>query len=347
MRIGRRPCVHSVDGDSTDDVSSADTPPPPHRTTAPRAHTAPTPPPASSGFPPGFWVDNGTIPPAQNVMMFKFLNRTNGAYPDDQVWWSVKINGVTTTRSIAEQSTFDMPANSSGRIYVYLGPGTDATAVNSKYFDFMEYTIGDNPPAFHGNTTRVDAFGIKLTMQMLCADGYQVTVGENAATFAEDRSVTFQRFLAQVPVEYQHLAQVQAPYRILSPDAAFNAGGKYADYYSAYIDGIWQSDGLTIPKAGPNGSGLGSYPDLSAAIYRHVAVPGTFKPDGTLVDPKFWSKISSATFYQNAPANYYAQFWHQNAINGLAYGFPYDDVGGYSTYISHNNPLNIQIAIGW
>jgi trimeric autotransporter adhesin len=101
-------------------------------------------------------------------MMFKFLNRTNGVYPDNQVWWSVKINGVTITHSIAEQSTFDMPANSSGRVYVYLGPGTDATAVNSKYFDFMEYTIGDNPPAFHGNTTRVDAFGIKLTMQMLC-----------------------------------------------------------------------------------------------------------------------------------------------------------------------------------
>jgi len=207
-------------------------------------------------------------------MMFKFLNRTNGVYPDNQVWWSVKINGVTTTRSIAEQSTFDMPANSSGRVYVYLGPGTDATAANSKYFDFMEYTIGNNPPAFHGNTTRVDAFGIKLTMQMLCADGYQVTVGENAATFAEDRAVTFQRFLAQVPLEFQHLAKVQAPYRILSPDAAFNAGGQYADYYSAYIDQVWQSNGLTIPKAGPNASGLGSYPDLSAAIYRHVAYPG-------------------------------------------------------------------------
>jgi hypothetical protein len=281
-------------------------------------------------------------------MMFKFLNRTNGKYPDSQVWWKVSINGVATVHSIAEQDTFDMPANNSGRVYVYLGPYTDATATTSPYYDFMEYTIGDDPPAFHGNTTRVDAFGIKLTMQMVCADGYQVTVGENAATFAEDRSVTFQRFLAQVPAEYQHLAQApHAPYRIVSPDAAFNSGGQYANYYQSYIDQIWQENGLTIPKAGPNGSGLGSYPDLSAAIFRHVAVAGTFQPDGKLVDPKFWSKTPSSTFYQNAPANYYAQFWHQNAINGQAYGFPYDDVGGYSTYISHNNPLYIQIAIGW
>jgi Beta-1,3-glucanase len=275
--------------------------------------------------------------------MFKFLNRTNGKYPDSQVWWKVSINGVDTVHNIADQSTFDMPANASGRVYVYLGP----EGTKSLYYDFMEYTIGDDPPAFHGNTTRVDAFGIKLTMQMLCVDGYQVTVGENAATFAEDRSVTFQRFLAQVPAEYQHLAQVQAPYRILSPDSAFNTGGQYANYYQSYIDQIWAENGLTIPKAGPNASGLGSYPDLSAAIYRHVAGPGMFTPDGKLVNSKFWSQTSSSTFYLAAPANYYAQFWHQNAINGLAYGFPYDDVGGYSTYISHNNPLNIQIAIGW
>lgn len=35
-----------------------------------------------------------------------------------------------------------------------------------------------------------------------------------------------------------------------------------------------------------------------------------------------------ANFYQAAPANYYAQFWHRSAINGLQYGFPYDDDAG-------------------
>src|SRR5271170_6352833 len=88
-------------------------PPPP-----PPPPPAPPPPPLSSGFPPGFWVDSSTIPPAQNVMMFKFLNRTNGQYPDSQVWWKVSINGVNTVHSIAEQDTFDMPANNSGRVYV-------------------------------------------------------------------------------------------------------------------------------------------------------------------------------------------------------------------------------------
>jgi trimeric autotransporter adhesin len=287
-----------------------------------------------------FW-DSTNIPAAQNVMMFKFLNRTNGKYPDSQVYWSVTINGVTTTKSIAEQNLFDMPANTSGRIYFYLGAvGTSPT----DYYDFIEYTIG--PTQFNGNTTRVDAFGIKVAMRLHCADGYEVTVGENAATFAEDRAATFQRFIAAVPSQFQSLAQQQAPYRILNPGAGgFDTGGANATYYSAYIDSIWADNNLTIPKAGPNGDGLAAYPDLSAAIYRHTAAPGTFNPDGSLADQSMWA--NAATFYLQPPADYYAKFWHDNAINGLAYGFPYDDVGGYSSYISHQNPQYMLVAIGW
>ncbi len=297
----------------------------------------PSPPATPTDFPAGFW-DATNIPPAKNVMIFKFLNRTNGKYTDDQVFWKVSINGAVTSNSIAAQPTFDMPANASGRIYVYLG------GLNSKYYDFMEYTIG--PTQFNGNTTRVDAFGVKLTMRLHCADGFEATVGENYPTFAEDRAVTFQRFIDAVPPEFQHLAQVQAPYRILSPDSAFQTGGQYANYYSAYVDQIWQANGITVPKPGPNGSGLGSYPNLSAAIFRHVgAAAGSFSPTGDLMDKNLWA--NSQAFYQNAPANYYADFWHQNAVNGKAYGFPYDDVGGYSSYISHQNPQYMLVAIGW
>jgi hypothetical protein len=274
-------------------------------------------------------------------MMFKFLNRTNGAYPDSQVFWSVTIDGQTTTHSIADQPLFDMPANSSGRIYFYIGNvGTQQT----DYYDFMEYTIG--PTQFNGNTTRVDAFGLKVAFRLHCADGFEATVGENAATFAESRSATFARFVAAVPDPFKQLAQVQAPYRIVNPGGGgFDAGGAYANYYASYVSQVWSSNGLTIPTPGPNGSGLAAYPDLSAAIYRHTAGPGTFAPNGTLLSQSMWA--NSATFYQSAPADYYAKFWHDNAIGGKAYGFPYDDVGGYSSYVSHSNPQYALVAIGW
>ena len=59
------------------------------------------------------------------------------------------------------------------------------------------------------------------------------------------------------------------------------------------------------------------------------------------------STTSSSTFYAAAPANYYAQFWHTHGIAGKAYGFPYDDVGGYSSDISCNSPQYLAVAIGW
>ena len=302
-----------------------------------------------SAAPPGFW-DAGSIPIAKNVMMFVFLNRTNGKYADDEVYWSFKSGSISEVHSIAEQASYDMPANSSGRMYVYLCANTDTTCATdpskSKYFDFIEHTIG--PTQYNGNTTRVDAFGIKIAMRLHCADGFDDAVGENYATFLEDRALTFQRFIDAVPDEFKPLAQApHAPYRIVEPGAeGFKAGGPYANYYDSFVDSLWSANAFTIAKPGPNGSGLGSYPDLSAAIFRHVGnVAGTFDPSGKLLDKTLWK--DSTTFYQTAPADYYAMFWHANALGGRAYGFPYDDVGSYSSYMSHANPQSMLVAVGW
>ncbi|HYS40057.1 MAG TPA: discoidin domain-containing protein, partial [Pseudonocardiaceae bacterium] len=79
---------------------------------------APTPTPTGSGAPPAsFWGNTSTIPAAHNVLEVEILNRTNGQYPDSQVYWS--FNGQTA--SIAQPPYIDMPANSAGRMYFYLG----------------------------------------------------------------------------------------------------------------------------------------------------------------------------------------------------------------------------------
>jgi len=299
--------------------------------------------------PPGFWDPSG-LPAAMNVMMFKFLNRTNGKYADSEVYWSFKSGAISETHSIAAQPMYDMPANASGRMYFYICPTGDTTCASdptkSKYYDFIEHTIG--AAQYNGNTTRVDAFGLKIAMRMHCADGFEATVGEDYETFLEDRAVTFQKFIDFVPAEFKALAQPpHGPYRIVEPGGGgFNQGGMYEHYYDGFIDQLWSANGITIAKAGANGSGLGSYPDLSAAIYRHVgATAGSFDPNGKLLNKQLWA--NSATFYPAPPANYYAQFWHLHALGGKSYGFPYDDVGGYSSYISHNNPQYMLVAIGW
>jgi hypothetical protein len=285
----------------------------------------PTTPPPSGGDgsapPDSFWGDTGTIPPAQNVLEVKVLNRTNGKYPDSQVYWS--FNGQT--HSIAEQPYLDMPVNSAGRMYFYLGSPT------SQYYDFIEFTIG--AAQFNGNTTRVDAFGLKLAMRLHTHDGYDVQVGDDYPTFQEDRSVTFQKFISQVPTEFQQLAQIQAPYRIPAPGSspAFQSGGQYANYYTAYE----QSVGVNEPTSNVFGcaGSLASNPNMCAALNRHVATQS--------------QQSDPSQYYLAAPANYYAKFWHQHSINHLAYGFPYDDVNGQSSYVSHANPQWLEVAVGW
>ena len=299
--------------------------------------------------PVGFW-DVTDIPVAKNVLTFKFLNRSGGRFTDSQIYWRFEIDGSVELHSIAEMPTYDMPANASGRMYFYICPEGEASCdpdpSKSKYYDFIEHTISAN--RYNGNTTRVDAFGLKIAMRLHCADGFEETVGEDYGTFAESREITFQKFIDAVPEEFKPLAQAPyAPYRIVEPGVVgFNAGGIHEDYYQSYIDEIWENNGITIPKPGPNGSGLSAYPDLSAAIYRHVgAEAGSFDADGKLLNENLWD--DATTFYQSAPAHFYAEFWHTHGIDGKAYGFPYDDVGAYSTYVSHTEPEYLLVAIGF
>jgi hypothetical protein len=286
-----------------------------------------TPPTGGTGagqMPDSFWGDTSSIPAAKNVLEFQILNRTNGVYPDSQVYWS--FNGQT--HSIAEQPFFDMPANSSGRMYFYVG------SPNSQYFDFIEFTIG--AAQFNGNTTRVDAFGLKLAMRLHNHDGSTQQVGEDYPTFTQSRQDTFNAFQSEVPTEFKHLATATAPYRILAPgsDAAFRPGGQYQTYMSSYAATVGVNS-TTQAIFGCGDATLSANAALCAALNRHTA------------DLPASQQQTVSNFYRAAPANYYAKFWHDHAIDHLAYGFPYDDVTGQSTYISHANPQWMQIAVGF
>jgi Beta-1,3-glucanase len=59
------------------------------------------------------------------------------------------------------------------------------------------------------------------------------------------------------------------------------------------------------------------------------------------------AQSNPANFYKAGPANYYAQFWHDNAINGKQYGFPYDDDSNQSSDISVASPEYMIVAVGW
>jgi hypothetical protein len=298
------------------------------------------------GLAPVFF-DGSNIPatPAGDTMMFKILNRTNGRYPDDQVTWSYSLgkapNTVTYTGTIASQPIIAMPASSSGRMTFYLGP--EGTA--SKYVDFIEYTIGTD--FINVDTTRVDALAVKLAFEMTCQSTYPIAVGENAATFAEDRSRTFAKYIADVPAEFQQLGVIRAPYSIPQPGAGgFGNWGKYAHYYDTWVNWVWANNPLSaIAQPGPDLSGLGAYPALSAGLARHIIGANYFDSTGKLLVPGMFG--NQALNYQTAPADYYAKAMHDMAINWQQYGFPYDDSGTDSSDIGCKNPNALIVAVGW
>jgi hypothetical protein len=280
---------------------------------------------AGSGEPPAsFWGNTSAIPAATHVLEVSIVNQTNGQYPDSEVYWS--FNGQT--ESIAQQPYIDMPANSAGRMYFYLG------TPNGPYYDFIEFTVGAS--SINVDTTRVDRFGLKLALLLHGHDGSNQEVGENYAAFQESRSATFTRFENFVPTQFKELATDDAPYGIPSPgnDPAFQAGGAYASYYTSYAASVGDTSDSTAQIFGCGGT-LSANPTLCAGLNRHVAqLPAA-------------EQTNPANFYQAAPANYYAEFWHQNAINGKQYGFPYDDDNGQSSDISVTNPQYMVVAVGW
>jgi hypothetical protein len=280
---------------------------------------------SGSGEPPAsFWGNTSAIPAATHVLELSIVNQTNGQYPDSEVYWS--FNGQT--KSIAQQPYIDMPANSAGRMYFYLGSPT------SSYYDFIEFTVGAS--SINVDTTRVDRFGLKLALLLHGHDGSDQEVGEDYATFQESRAATFQRFENFVPTEFKELATDNAPYGIPSPgnDPAFQAGGAYANYFTSYAAANGDTADSTAQIFGCGGT-LANNPTLCAGLNRHVAqLPAS-------------EQSNPANFYQAAPANYYAEFWHENAINGKQYGFPYDDDAGQSSDISVTNPQYMVVAVGW
>jgi len=280
------------------------------------------------GFPSGFWGNTSSIPSAgSGAIEFDFLNATNGAYPDSQVYWSV--NGVE--ESVAQSPYYTMTACNSCRIYFYLG------SPNSQYYDFIE--LNSSGTTINADTSRVDAFRLPLAIHLHNSDGTDTVVGENDSVFAESRTALFQQFQNAVPAAFQQLATVQAPYAIPAPSdvAAFQPGGANANYMTAYAASVGATETTqeVFGCAGGGSPALNGNATLCAALNRCVAQFSTTVQN------------TPSDYYQNAPCNYYSAFWHSVAVNGQQYGFAYDDVNGQSSDFNTTDAQYVQVAIGF
>ncbi|WP_342477947.1 glycoside hydrolase family 64 protein [Paenibacillus sp. FSL H7-0350] len=342
------------------------------------AGTAPTtgpttPPSGSSGSIYSIAASSIPTPPSGSVSV-KVMNGTGGAYPDSQIYWGVLginpangkwsyldlsgnlvpisnalndasghltrsgVNYANIYHTINQASWVTLPKITSGRMFLsvgtplyiktyddgFAGPDIDNPTDPNRnlYFDFVEFTV--DATGYHGNTTRVDGFGFPIQHRLVgLSGGYDKTVGELES---ETRAGIFTKYQNEVPAAFKSLATDQAPYRIIAPvHGSFKAGGANANYFAGYssysTQDILRNDGSLIDAA------------TSAAINRHVYTTSN------------WNNV--ANYYNAAPANFYAKFWHDHSISGLAYGFPYDDVNGQAAYLEVGDPKGLIIRVAW
>jgi hypothetical protein len=285
------------------------------------------------GFPASFWGNTSAIPTSTNGIEFNYLNETGiagdttGSFPNSEVYWDV--NGIE--ESIASEPYYDMTSCASCRIYFYLGSPT------SDYNDFIE--LNSSGTTINADTSRVDAMNLPLAVHLHNSNDTDTVVGEDYQVFDETRSALFTQFEDAVPAPFQQLATVDAPYSIPAPGdiAAFQPGGADASYMVAYAASVGATE-TTQEVFGCSGGGspsLSGDPSLCAGLNRCVAQFSTTVQD------------TPSDYYQNAPCNYYSWFWHSVAVNGLQYGFAYDDDNGQSSDFNSTDAQYVQVAIGW
>jgi hypothetical protein len=261
---------------------------------------------------------------------------------------------------------------------------TNPSDPNSQtYWDYYEYTYVLGKAGFGGDTSQVDAFAIPINVTV-----QQASTSFSASTgFTASRAAIYNQFLASGDPNYQNLATA---YRILSPrsSAAFQASSE-SNAMEAYIASTWQWYAsnpftLTVPgqtyAGGVQSDGLlhFSYQGTGAYTLQQPAPSDVWQCSGALApgntvegalgaqfcaafnrgvaqNTSLWA--TSSAFYQNSPGsgqiatqNQYAAFLHSDALSGLTYSFPYDDVDNQSSLIALPNtapPSLVTLTIGW
>lgn len=246
------------------------------------------------------------------------------------------------------------------------------------YYDWYEFTYDYGSIPFGGNTTEVDMFGLPLAARLQQASsGYDKTLGITLS-----RSKVYADYRASVGAAFLPLAGM---YRILSPGTSlsFAPGGPEAGYLRGRISAAWSyytnhrfelnQDGVRFAGQVQGGqlhfteNGQGPYvlsePTTTDVVQCSGALAsvGMSTPElqlgadfcaafnrGVALHTSEWSTASD--YYPGGAENDYAKFFHTVAIDGLAYGFPYDDVNGQSSVAILSNarpPTSLRLEIGW
>ena len=232
--------------------------------------------------------------------------------------------------------------------------------------DCAEFTFND--AGMFCNTTMVDMFSVPLSIRLTGAKEQTtgtLRAGGRAAAFAAVRQVE----------EFARL--VVDDTRVIAPGHGLDAGLFAKDYFAPYIDDVWSTytgrDLTVTTNAGTfTGRVRGERFTFDGPAQVSFAKPSTRDVlfcDGTLAAPNDGTTgpvaavlgasfnrstlighpaqptTDAGTFYRTGLTNHYAKAMHAATQDGKAYGFAFDDVADFASYIQDTAPTGIRLTL--
>jgi beta-galactosidase len=248
------------------------------------------------------------------------------------------------------------------------------------YFDWMEFTNNDG--GLFINTTQVDEYGLSMLLDVYGSNNtFHMQTG-----IKETRASIYAEYLAETPAAF-HLNPLSQYRIMSPANDTFDVNQPNEHYFDDYVTQIWNQYTTSQLAMTIDGTGqfLGQVQNnqmvftqidpedgtpVAGATYV-VNKPttqdvlrgaGALASDGGVVgqleaqmcaafnrhimgDTTKWA--TPAAYYGASPANWYAKFWHDHSVGGLAYGFAYDDVQNQSSTIQAGSPEHAVFGIGF
>ncbi|MDA3650158.1 beta-1,3-glucanase family protein [Saccharopolyspora indica] len=232
--------------------------------------------------------------------------------------------------------------------------------------DTVEFTL--KADGMYCNTTMVDMFSVPLSIQLRgAADQTTGTVPAGGRD----------RILSGVAGHPDFAGLRQDDLRVIAPGHGLDLGKFSGTYYDSYIDEVWSKyqgtqlridtdngkvftgqvsgdtfnfDGGVKPIGKPSTRDVlfcdGALAAPNDGITGPVAaILGAGFNRSILLDSADQPGTDPAGFYRHDITNHYSKVMHENTEDGKAYGFAFDDVAGFASYVQDNAPTSITVTL--
>jgi hypothetical protein len=233
--------------------------------------------------------------------------------------------------------------------------------------DCAEFTY--DASGMYCNATMVDMFSVPMTLRLTGAADQTtgaLRAGGRAAVFDAVRAVP----------EFARLAVDDL--RVVAPGHGLDAGLFPAGYFDAAVDRVWDTYAgrdLTVTTYAGDFTGRVrgdrlAFTGPAAASFARPSTRDVLFCDGALAAPNDGTSgpvaavlgagfnrstllasaaqpaVDPAAFYRDPVTNHYAAAIHAATADGKAYGFAFDDVAGFASYVQDPRPVGCRLTLG-